>query len=106
MAGFGSHHHQMHAELAVLLAAPSSQLQATSLASTMAIVPHHAAATYTGEAPKRASESTWFGKGPQLEIGLEFMCLGGYGWIPHNAGFGFLDRALLALGVFASLDRF
>jgi hypothetical protein len=29
-----------------------------------------------------------------------------YGWIPHNAGFGFLDRPRLALGVFASLDRF
>ena len=57
MAGFGSHHHhhKMHAELAVLLAAPSSQLQATSLASTMATVPHHATATYTGEAPKRAT---------------------------------------------------
>jgi hypothetical protein len=31
-----------------------------------------------------------------------------YGWIciPHNAGFGFLDIAGPALGVFASLDRF
>jgi hypothetical protein len=26
-------------------------------------------------------------------------------WIPHNAGFGFLDIAGPALGVFASLDR-
>jgi hypothetical protein len=32
--------------------------------------------------------------------------LGMYGWIPHNAGFGFLDIAGPALGVFASLDRF
>ena len=29
-----------------------------------------------------------------------------YRWIPHNAGFGFLDRPPAALGVFASLDRF
>jgi hypothetical protein len=29
-----------------------------------------------------------------------------YGWIPHNAGFGFLDIARPTLGVFASLDRF
>jgi hypothetical protein len=29
-----------------------------------------------------------------------------YGWIPHNAGFGFLDIAGRALGVFVSLDRF
>jgi hypothetical protein len=29
-----------------------------------------------------------------------------YGWIPHNAGFGFLDMTRPALGVFASLDRF
>jgi hypothetical protein len=29
-----------------------------------------------------------------------------YGWIPHNAGFGFLDRPRGVLGVFASLDRF
>jgi hypothetical protein len=29
-----------------------------------------------------------------------------YRWIPHNAGFGFLDIARGPLGVFASLDRF
>jgi hypothetical protein len=29
-----------------------------------------------------------------------------YGWIPHNAGFGFLDIAGANVGVFASLDRF
>ena len=29
-----------------------------------------------------------------------------YGWMPHNASFGFLDIASAALGVFASLDRF
>jgi hypothetical protein len=29
-----------------------------------------------------------------------------YGWIPHNASFGFLDRPPATLGVFASLDRF
>jgi hypothetical protein len=29
-----------------------------------------------------------------------------YGWMPHNASFGFLDIAGAALGVFASLDRF
>jgi hypothetical protein len=28
-----------------------------------------------------------------------------YRWIPHNSGFGFLDIARPALGVFASLDR-
>jgi hypothetical protein len=49
----------------VLLGAP------TSLASIMVIGPHHAAATYVGEAPKRASGSTWFGtRASQLEIGL------------------------------------
>jgi hypothetical protein len=55
----------------VLLGAP------TSLASTMVIgpQPHHAAATYAGEAPKRASGSTWFGKGSQLEIGVSFCVL-------------------------------
>jgi hypothetical protein len=35
-------------------------------------------------------------------VALEFA----YGWIPHNAGFGFLDMARPVLGVFASLDRF
>jgi hypothetical protein len=29
-----------------------------------------------------------------------------YGWMPHNASFGFLDIASATLGVFASLDRF
>jgi hypothetical protein len=29
-----------------------------------------------------------------------------YGWIPHNSSFGFSDMPRLALGVFASLDRF
>jgi hypothetical protein len=29
-----------------------------------------------------------------------------YGWIPHNAGFDFLDIAGANVGVFASLDRF
>jgi hypothetical protein len=29
-----------------------------------------------------------------------------YGWIPHNASFGFLDIASANVGVFASLDRF
>jgi hypothetical protein len=33
-----------------------------------------------------------------------YLCV--YGWMPHNAGFGFLDIARPALGVFASLDRF
>jgi hypothetical protein len=43
----------------------------TSLTSITAIGPHHAAApTYVGEAPKRASGSTWFSKVLQLEIGL------------------------------------
>jgi hypothetical protein len=28
-----------------------------------------------------------------------------YRWIPHNAGFSFLDIAGPTLGVFASLDR-
>jgi hypothetical protein len=29
-----------------------------------------------------------------------------YGWMPHNSSFGFSDMPRLALGVFASLDRF
>jgi hypothetical protein len=29
-----------------------------------------------------------------------------YGWMPHNASFGFLDLTPATLGVFASLDRF
>ena len=31
---------------------------------------------------------------------------GNYGWIPHNASFGFSDIASANVGVFASLDRF
>jgi hypothetical protein len=52
----------------ILLGAPAS------LSSIMAIGPHHAAATYVGGAPKRASRSTWFGK-VQLEIGLSSCAL-------------------------------
>jgi hypothetical protein len=70
--GFSSHQ-QMHAEppgrIVVGLGTP------TSLASIMVVGPHHTAATHAGEAPKRASGSTWFGRASQLEIGLSFYVL-------------------------------
>jgi hypothetical protein len=66
----------------------------TSLASTMVVGPHHAAATHAGEAPNRASGRTWFGRASQLEIGLSFCVLvaisprraklGGGGGVPRG----------------------
>jgi hypothetical protein len=41
-----------------------------------------------------------------LGIGVNKTRDSAYGWMPHNASFGFLDIASAALGVFASLDRF
>jgi hypothetical protein len=41
-----------------------------SLARIMVTGSHHAAAMHVGEALKRASGSTWFGRVSQLEIGL------------------------------------
>jgi hypothetical protein len=38
--------------------------------------------------------------------GVFFLLVYVYGWIPHNASFGFLDIASANVGVFASLDRF
>jgi hypothetical protein len=46
-----------------------------SLTSIMVIGPHHAAATYVGEPPERASGGTWFSKVLQLEVGLSFCVL-------------------------------
>jgi hypothetical protein len=40
------------------------------------------------------------------QVFLLFCKASGYGWIPHNSSFGFLDLTPATLGVFASLDRF
>jgi hypothetical protein len=65
----------------------------TSLASTMAVGPHHTAVlTYTPiraaprEAPKWASGSTWLGKVSQGKCWSEFLCLGGYLPPPRQVG--------------------
>jgi hypothetical protein len=55
----------------VMLGAP------TSLASIMAIGPHHAAVTHVGGSSEVAwaSGSAWFGKGSQKSAGLSFCVL-------------------------------
>jgi hypothetical protein len=75
----------------VLLGAP------TSLASTKVVGPHHAAVTYAGGTPKRASGSTWSGRVSQLGIGLSSCVLVG-GYLnpapPHQVGGRVLRDAL------------
>jgi hypothetical protein len=74
----------------VMLSAP------TSLASIMAIGPHHAAVRrHTRRrciAPKWASGSTWFGKGSQESAGLSFCVLVAIS--PRRAKSGGLSRGM------------
>jgi hypothetical protein len=66
----------------------------TSLASTMVIGPHYAAATYVGGAPKRASRSTWFSKVLQLEVGLSFCVLVAMAISPRCGKLGSMPRGM------------
>jgi hypothetical protein len=68
----------------------------TSLARIMVIGPHHAAATYVGEAPKWASGSTWFGRVSQLEIGLSSCVLVAIS--PRRAKLGGVSRGMHSAG--------
>jgi hypothetical protein len=41
-----------------------------------------------------------------IKIGAPASSKGTYGWMPHNASFGFLDRPPAILGQIHFLDRF
>jgi hypothetical protein len=74
----------------VLLSAP------TSFAGIMVIGPHHAAVTHVGGAPKRVSQSTWFSKVLQSEIGLGSCVL--VDTSPRRAKFGGVSRGMRSAG--------
>jgi hypothetical protein len=74
----------------VLLSAP------TSFAGIMVIGLHHAAVTHVGGVPKRVSQSTWFSKVLQSEIGLGSCVL--VDTSPRRAKFGGVSRGMRSAG--------
>jgi hypothetical protein len=58
----------------------------TSLASTMAIVPHHAAVTHVGDSPEVGQREHMVRLGIHRKCWSGFLCLGGYLTPPRQLG--------------------